>query len=54
MPSYEVILSVKMKAASAEAARQQGDKLAKGLSEKLGPTELQCVWKIRDEEIKRG
>lgn len=53
MPDYEVVLSVKLKAASVDAARAQGEKLAKGLSEKLGPAECQCVWRIRAEEVRK-
>jgi hypothetical protein len=53
MPDYEVVLSVKLKAANAEAARMQGEKLAQGLSAKLGPAECQCVWRIRAEEVRK-
>jgi hypothetical protein len=51
---YEIVLSIQLQAPSAEAAMAKGEQLAEGLSKKLGPAELQCVWRIRDEEVRNG
>ena len=53
MKPFEVILSVKLRAEDVESAKQQADKLAAGLSSKLGPSVCQCVWSIREDEFRK-
>lgn len=50
---YEVVLSIQLPAPSTEAALATGKQLAEGLSKKLGPTECQCVWRVRDDEVRK-
>lgn len=49
---FEITLSVKVDLATVEEAEALAQKLAAGLSEKVGPSEYHSVWRVSAAEMK--